>query len=408
MRVLYLTTELPYPLTTGFLRHYHFLRGLGQRHHLTYLSLTRRQSVPPDTIAALKPYVKHIQVFGTPAADREWVKRAQRLPLVGGRFQRALRLRWAAQQMKSAVQQLIQHESFDLVFFSGKDTFAAIENVVHLPMVIDCCDATSLRVTGEMRYAVAARRLWLLLRWLEVRQIERKLVRKTPYLAFASIRDQKAMLGHTALGEIIPHGVDLAHWTRQYQHPRPNPIAFTGAMNYPPNHDAALRLIEHVLPRVMRAIPNVEVLIVGRDPLPALQAAAQRHPNVIITGQPDDMRTYFERATVCCAPLRFASGMQFKVLEALAMEVPMVTTAAAADGLCIDGERPPVVLGANEQELAEGLIHLLQHPDERSRLAIEGRRYVARHFSWQRAIDKLENLWQEAATHSPARVLQPV
>jgi hypothetical protein len=408
MRVLYITTELPYPLTTGFLRHYHFLRVLGQRHSITYLSLTRKNAVPPETIAALRPYIQHMQVFGVPtASEPKLMKHIQRLPLVGGQFQRALRLRWAAQQMKKAVQQLVQQEPFDLVFFSGKDTFPAVEGLHTVPIVIDCCDATSLRVTGEMHYAGAARRLWLFLRWLEVRRIEKQLVRKTLYLAFASIRDQVAMLGHTGVGEIIPHGVDLQHWTRRTHHPWPNTIAFTGVMNYPPNHDAALWLIEKILPRIERAIPDVKVLIVGRDPLPALREAAGRRPNVTLTGQPEDMRTYFEQATVCCAPVRFASGMQFKVLEALAMEVPMVTTAVAANGLCVDGEQPPVVLGANAVKLAEAVIRLLQCPVERARLALEGRRYVARHFVWERSIEKLEKLWRGAITHWPVRSFEP-
>jgi len=62
MRVLYITTELPYPLTTGFLRHFHFLRALGQRHALTYLSLTRRPEVSPKTKEALTPLVERMLV----------------------------------------------------------------------------------------------------------------------------------------------------------------------------------------------------------------------------------------------------------------------------------------------------------------------------------------------------------
>jgi glycosyltransferase involved in cell wall biosynthesis len=325
------------------------------------------------------------------------VKAAKRIPVVGRQVQRALRLRWAAQQMKRTVQELVRREAYDLVFFSGKDTFPAIEYLDELPIVIDCCDTTSLRVTGEMRYANVARWLWLLMRYLEVRRIERKLVRKTPYLAFASIRDQQAMLGSAPTGEIIPQGVDLQYWTRRSHNPRPNCVILTGVMNYPPNHDAALFLIEQVLPLVRPVIPEIQVFIVGRDPLPALRKAAERHREVTITGQPADMRDYFEMTTICCAPVRFASGMQFKVLEALAMQVPMVTTPMAADGLYIDGEAPPVVLADNARATADGVIRLLKHADERARLAAAGRKYVEKHFVWERSITKLEKLWLEAA-----------
>lgn len=405
MRILYITTELPYPLTSGFLRHYYFLRALGKRHSITHLTLTRRSEVSSETIAALAPYVGRMQVFGTPSASEPgFVQAIGRLPRSGQRIQRALRLRWAAQQLKRTVQELVHREPYDLIFFSGKDTFPAIEHVHELPIVIDFCDATSLRVTGEMQYASPARRLWLLLRYIEVRQIEKKLLGKTPHLAFASIRDQQAMLGPVQAGEIIPQAVDLTYWTRRSNHPRPNTVVFTGSMNYPPNHDAAVYLIREILPLIRSAVPGVHLYIVGRDPLPLLRRVAERYPEVTITGQVKDMRDYFEMAAVCCAPVRFASGMQNKVLEALAMQVPMVTTPKAAAGLYIDGEVPPVVVADNARDIAEGVIHLLKQEDERARLGAAGRQYVEKHFTWERSMEKLELLLQEAVapTDKPA------
>ncbi|MGH2521572.1 MAG: glycosyltransferase [Anaerolineales bacterium] len=406
MRVLYITTELPYPLTSGFLRHYHFLRVLGAqgaRHNITYLSLTRRPEVSPETRAALEPLVERMMVFGaSSASEPKLVKQARRLPGVGRKYQRALRLRLAAQAMKRTVQELVQREKYDLVFFSGKDTFPAIEHLEGLPLVVDCCDTTSLRVTGEMRYANPARWLWLAMRYLEVRRIEKKLLQKTPYLAFASGRDQRAMIGTAQMGDVIPQAVDLDYWTRRSHNPGPNRIIFTGVMNYPPNHDAALFLIDKVLPIVRQAVPGVQVFIVGRDPLPALRKAAQRHPEVTLTGQPNDMRDYFEQATVACAPIRFASGMQFKVLEALAMQVPMVTTPVAADGLYIAGEAPPLVEATHEHDMAAGVIKLLQSGDERARLRAAGRRFVEKHFVWESSIAKLEKMWLEAAQSGAA------
>lgn len=398
MRILYITTELPYPLTSGFLRHYHFLRELGERHEITYLSLTRKREVPQETMEALEPLTEQISVFGTPdPREPSLIAGAEALPYVGRKLQKAIRLRWAARQMKRTVQQLLRQGRYDVIFFSGKDTFPAIEDVGELPIVIDCCDTTSLRVAGEMRYATLSRRLWLLLRYLEIKRIERKVVRKTPHLAFASVRDREAMVGSGETGEIIPQAVDLEYWTRRSNHPEPSSIVFTGVMSYPPNHDAALLLTEKILPLVKREVPEAALYIVGRDPLPALLKATQDNPSVTVTGQPDDMRTYFELATVCCAPVRFASGMQFKVLEALAMEVPMVTTPVAADGLRIDGAEPPLVIGRDERELADGLVRLLRREDERRRLAAEGRRFVEDHFVWARSTEKLERMLTDAA-----------
>ena len=141
MRVLYLTTELPYPLASGFLRHYHFLRALGQRHAITYLTLTRRTEVSSETRQALTPLVKDMQVFGIPdPSEPQLVKAAKRIPVVGRHVQRALRLRWAAQQMKRTVQELVRREAFDLAFFSGLGHVGMITKpgyMVHAPRTGD-------------------------------------------------------------------------------------------------------------------------------------------------------------------------------------------------------------------------------------------------------------------------------
>jgi glycosyltransferase involved in cell wall biosynthesis len=107
----------------------------------------------------------------------------------------------------------------------------------------------------------------------------------------------------------------------------------------------------------------------------------------------DDVRPYLEQATVCVGPLRFASGVQNKLLEALAMEVPVVTTPVAADGLRVEGgEQPPVLVADGEKEFAESVVYLLTQTKDRSRLAAEGRHFVKNHFNWSHSAKMLEEM----------------
>jgi glycosyltransferase involved in cell wall biosynthesis len=169
-------------------------------------------------------------------------------------------------------------------------------------------------------------------------------------------------------------------------------------MNYAPNEDAALYLIDKILTLVRRSLPQLEVLIVGRDPAPALMQKARQSPNVTVTGFVDDMRPYLERATVFAAPLRYGSGIQNKILEAMAMAVPVITTTIAADGLRVDGAgEPPVHVADGEKAFAERLLHLLADQKERDRLSAEGRRFVENHFIWSRSAKKLEEMCRAAA-----------
>jgi glycosyltransferase involved in cell wall biosynthesis len=176
-------------------------------------------------------------------------------------------------------------------------------------------------------------------------------------------------------------------------------------MSYAPNEDAALRLVDEVLPRVRRAVPEAEVVIVGREPSARLRERAAL-PGVHVTGFVPDVRPFLAAATVFAAPLRFASGVQNKVLEALAMGVPVVTTPEVADGLRVDAAcQAPVLVADDPRELAERIVKLLGQPALRERLGREGRRFVEEHFDWERSARRLEQLCQRAcADAAPAQV----
>jgi glycosyltransferase involved in cell wall biosynthesis len=245
-----------------------------------------------------------------------------------------------------------------------------------------------------MRYASGAAFPLHFARYLRARRIEKKLLQKTPHRAFISRRDREAVLGPVKDdSKVIPNGVDLGYWTRKTYNPLPNRIVYSGAMDYPPNADGAFYLIQKILPHVRRLISNIEVVIVGRDPSPALIKLAAQYPNVKVTGLVDDIRPYLEQATVYVGPLRIASGIQNKLLEALAMEVPVVTTPVAADGLQVEGgDQPPVLVADGEKEFAESVVYLLTQTKDRSRLAAEGRHFVKNHFNWSHSAKMLEEM----------------
>ena len=399
LRVIYITSEIPYPLTSGFLRHYHFMRALGAKHKLTYLSLTKKPEFSEEARAALSPFVESIAVFGTPKPTEPWlIRKVRHLPLVGKKFQGALRIRWAALELKRAVRTLVHERRHDLIMFSGKNTFPAIANLEGVPIVADCCDATSGRVAGELARAKLLRKLWLFMRYIEVRRIEKGLVAKTPHLAFASRRDRKAMLGGKEVGEILPQAVDAGYWQRKTPERKSNVLLFTGVMNYPPNHDAAMFLLEEILPLVRKTLPSIELVIAGRDPLPALKKAAQGNAKITLTGFVDDLRPYLEQAALYVAPIRFASGVQNKILEALAMQLPVITTPVVAEGLRLNDEvELPLRVAESAQQFAERIIALLQNNSERTRLARAARPFVENNFVWASNIAKLEKLWYTAA-----------
>jgi glycosyltransferase involved in cell wall biosynthesis len=143
-------------------------------------------------------------------------------------------------------------------------------------------------------------------------------------------------------------------------------------------------------------VPTAHVSIVGRDPTAEVRALGAR-PGVTVTGFVDDVRPYLEGASVFAAPIRYGAGIQNKVLEALAMEVPVVTTPVVADGVRRGADEPPLVVESEDEALAAAIVRLLRTPEEYGHIAVDGRRYVEQAFSWPRSVAAVENALYRAA-----------
>lgn len=412
MKILYVIPTFQHPKVRGSDRHYHFLRELAPRHQITLLSLQRVEQIPSDALAEVRSWVQDIHTFPVESCPTNGVgKLLQRIPVAG----RTVAQQWAVRQsvlkMKQTFQRLVRAGEYDLVLFHGKDCYSVIDGCTQLPVVIDFCDATSLRIRTKMEHVSQTQAALLGLRHRQVRQVEKKMVRATPHLAFISQRDRAAIMGPHRMGpnsdaHVIPNGIDLEYWTRRSHNPEPNTLIFTGVMDYSPNEDAAIHLIDNVMPPLRQRVPNVRVYIAGRNPTPALQERARHNTDVIVTGFVEDMRDYLERATLFVAPLRYASGMQNKLQEAFAMQLPVVTTSVAANGLRVEERQHlPLYVADTAHDFAQHVADLLARPDERARLAREGRHYAQRHFSWQRSAAQLEELCMSAiGANSPQAV----
>ncbi len=394
MRILHISSVFPFPLTSGYLRQYFLIQGLSARGHAITLLAIAGPRFEPGHAAAVQRFAERVITFPS-STQRGGIGGAalRARSLVGGPAADQ-----AVQAMRETARRLIAEERFDVVLLSGKQAFAVGEALEGVPLVADVCDAGSMRLKGALRYARPGRLILSVLDCAHVRRIEHETVRRAARLVFASARDRDALVGATPVGcaraSVVPNGVDLSFWQRNTAERGRDTIAFTGVMSYPPNADAALHLIEDVLPLVRRSVPAAKLLIVGRNPSRRLMHAAKRSATEV-TGFVDDVRPFLERATVFAAPLRFGAGIQNKVLEAMAMEVPAVVSPLVAEGLSpANGPPPPLRIASEPKEFADALIGELRLRETNPAPFSEARRYVAAHFQWERSGAALEEvLW---------------
>lgn len=386
MRILYVTGGFPYPLTSGYLRHYFLIKELSRRHRITLLSVVGA-NFTAEHGAALGPFTERVLTFSSTAKSRSFRRKAIRRVRLLASCEPSVR------QLRLAIHQLTRNGQFHAALLSGKQTFPVIQQLNGLPVVVDMCDATSMKIRGNMRYASPGRLALLLLDYMKVRRAERTLMRHARHLLFASCRDREVLLGPSDNhATVVPNGVNLDFWSRSTHRLGAGTIVFTGAMDYPPNTDAALQLIEEILPLVQRSVPSAQLLIAGRDPTAQLIRAGRRQ-GVAVTGFLDDLRPYLEQATVFAAPLRFAAGIQNKVLEAMAMGVPVVASPLAADGLRTeDGECPPLGIASTAGQFAELITQQLLNQPNNPAPDAKARRFVERHFVWRRSGQTLDQV----------------
>ena len=380
MRVVYLTNGFPYPLTSGYLRHYFLIRELAAASHEVALFSLSGREVGPEDRAPLEACCSSVTVVRADTASRLRRRLATVAP--------SLTVDGPAAALGRAAGELAARWPADAVLFSGKRTFPALPPLAGLPLVTDLCDATSSRLRSGLRHDPPGKVPAHLVEWASVRRVERALVSRSSSLLFASARDRDAVVStaDAARSVVVPNGVDLDYWQRTTDRLGTATIAFTGAMDYGPNADAALHLVQAVLPRVRAERPDARLLLVGRDPGPALREASARASGVTLTGTVPDVRPFLEQASVFAAPLRVGAGIQNKVLEALAMEVPVVASPLAAGGLhTADGEAPPLVEAEGPEATAAALVEALRRADAGAPRVADGRRFVAEHFSWRRS-----------------------
>ncbi len=383
VQLLYVTNGFPYPLTSGYLRHYFLIRELSERHSITLLSIVGATH-DESHVAALAPYTERILTVSSASGSGSFLPKA-RDRLSGFSF--GAGGDGPAQRLGRIAADLVRRERFEAILFSGKRTFPALAYVPDLPLVADICDTASARVRGSMRFSSPLRVPVLSLQYVEFKRVERELARRASSLLFSSARDRDALLddvrrhGLEPRTAVVPNGVDIDYWKRRSPSLGEGRVVFTGKMDYPPNEDAALLLIREVMPIVRRSFPGAELLVVGRDPTDRLCRAGQA-PGVTVTGFVDDVRPYLDGAGVFAAPLRFGAGIQNKVLEAMAMEVPVVASPLAADGLRTGrGETPPIVVARSADHVAGRIVERLAlgggaGPDRAARA------YVEEHFVW--------------------------
>jgi polysaccharide biosynthesis protein PslH len=242
----------------------------------------------------------------------------------------------------------------------------------------------------------AGKSLWANINALFMRRYEPSVAGKFDRSIAVSEVDRKLLLGSDAElnVSVIPNGVD----TRELK-PLPQPktrraIVFVGTLCYRPCIDAAVWLVRKILPLLREQVPDIEVWIVGKGATAEVEALAGE--NVFVTGWVPDTQSYYQRAAVAVAPLRAGGGSRLKILEAMALGRPVVSTTVGAEGIdVVDGET--ILIADDAAGFARAIAVALNEPTIWEPLVRNARRFVEERHDWEAIADRQLQIYEELA-----------
>ncbi|MCH8924404.1 MAG: TIGR03087 family PEP-CTERM/XrtA system glycosyltransferase [Planctomycetes bacterium] len=303
---------------------------------------------------------------------------------------------YQAPRLKRTIRRWAKEKRFDavVVFCSSMWQYAEVHELSDLPIVADLVDVDSQKWFDYAAGASGWRRWLYGLEGRRVQRLEGRIAQRAKAITLVSEAEAELFRGvwpnDKTLG--VPNGVDLEYFNPDAVQPVAERFdcVFVGQLDYHPNVEGVRWFCQNVWPEIIREHPGATFAIVGRQPVAEVQKLAEQ-PGVRLIGEVPDIRPYLAAATIAVAPLQIARGIQNKVLEAMAMGVPVVASPGALAGLDVTEDDHAVSAGT-PSDWVSALLDLLPDVARRRRLAERGRQFVVRRHSWQSCLAPLVEL----------------
>ena len=389
MKIFVLLPRIPYPLEKGDkLRAFNQIKQLAKHNEIILCALNDNAKVnEQDAFRALQPYCQSINFIkiSKPQILLGLVRAFLRgLPLQCGYFYN----RRAAKKIDA----LIAKHKPDMLF---GQLLRVAEYIRHkdIPKAIDYQDIFSYGMKRRADVASFVTRPIYNMEYRRLSRYEAAIFDDFDVKTIISEPDRK-LFPHEKRDEIliVPNGVDHDYF-KPMEREKKYDLVFTGNMSYPPNVNAVEYLANEILPIVWKTLPEAKMYIAGATPDPRVKKAAS--DKIIVSGWLDDIRDAYAQSRVFIAPMRIGTGLQNKLLEAMSMRLPAITSPLANASL---GAKPDeeILIGSNAEEMANNIITLLTNTQKSEQIAQAGFDFTNRVYDWGKATEILENAMSQA------------
>lgn len=392
MRILLLTSRIPYPVIGGDkLRTYNFCQGLlNEGHEITLITLYENETDLLETFKTYedqnkKFYSKIIPIkFNRTLAYFKAVKAlTNQLPFTVNFFY--------SSKMQKAVNEEFNNNKFDITISHLIRTTEYVKNFA-VPKMVDLTDAFSLlyerRIQLRRNYFDKFK---INCEYKRVIDYEVKIINEFDKCFIISEVDKDFLSKYTDTSnvEIIPNGVNSEYFYFYNGEYDKNNLVFTGNMRTIANNDAAMYFGDKIFPKIKQIKPDAKFTIIGANPRKELIEMSQNINGITVTGEVEDVREYLRTAAVSVCPVRIAAGVQNKILESMSMGIPVITSPEGAEGLKVTDNE--IIIAHNDEEFVNAVLDIIQNTEKRAMYSKNARKFIEEYYSWSDIGEILHN-----------------
>ncbi len=400
MRILVIADYLPFPLIGGDrIRIYNLLRRVARSNEVSFAGFLEK---PEDEvgISNLRKFCKHVEVVNLPKKNK--------LAKAAGMFKFAISGKppelslLHSKELEEKIYNLATLEDFDIVQIEHSHMGLYLEALPKnnrskkILMFHNITSHQYERVAQIERNWKRKFRAWV--NGVSMGFWEPRYAERFDRSATVSEEDRDLLLAANSnlKVDVIPNGVDIQEFQPLPFPSNDNPLRllFIGNMGYPPCADAVIYFCEEIFPHIQAEIPNAEFWIVGRDP--SSDVLRLDGNGVHVTGRVEDIIPFYQKTFICVVPLRAGGGTRLKILEAMALGRPVVSTSIGCEGLEVSNGKN-LLVADTPKRFADETIRLFTDRPLYESITIEGRKLVESTYSWDQIAEKLMQVYSDMA-----------
>ncbi|MCB9173742.1 MAG: glycosyltransferase [Flavobacteriales bacterium] len=384
MKILVLLSRFPYPLEKGDkLRVFHQIKELSEKHEI-YLCALSDEPVSKENYDVLKKYCVEIEVIRL-FKVKIFFNLIHKLIFTKKSLQVSYFYNKSAQDK---VNKFIEKVQPDYIYCQ---LIRVTEYVRHskIPKTLDYMDALARGMERRIEEAPFYLKPFLKIETERLKRYEHFIFNDFNHHTIISKQDKELIVNiKNDSIVVVQNGVDYS--TYQFKDAEKKyDLIFTGNMSYPPNITSAIYIVKEIMPLIWNQNPTINIAIVGSNP--DSKITALKSDKVIVTGWVDDISSYYSESKIFIAPMQIGTGLQNKLLEAMAMKLPCITSNLANNALGAEHNKN-ILIGNSSEEYANHVLSLLENKELYITISENGHQYVKQHFTWEGTTQILEQL----------------